>query len=70
MAVPKLAFVSVESFVESCADHVFDTDDAGIGLGAVVNEALANIFRGAAPGQPSLDSGGIRSSDFGIPSFK
>lgn len=70
MTVPKLAFVSVESFVESCADHVFDTDDAGIGLGAVVDKALADIYQGATPGQPSLDSGGVRSSDFGIPSFK
>lgn len=70
MAVPKLALVGVESFVEGCADHVFDTDDAGIGIGAVVDEALADVFRRVAPCKPSLDGGGVALSDFELPSFK
>lgn len=42
--MPELALVGVKGFEERGADHVFDADEAGIGGGGVVDEALANVW--------------------------
>lgn len=44
MGVPQLALGVVEGGEEGGADHVFDADEAGVGGGGVVDEALADVF--------------------------
>lgn len=44
MTVPELAFGGREGGVEWCGDHVFDADEAGVGVGGVVDEALADVW--------------------------
>ncbi len=43
VAVPEFAFGGVEFFVDFGADHVFNTDYAGVGFGGVIDEALAEV---------------------------
>lgn len=56
MTVPESALFTIESFVEGGADHVFDTYEAGIKLGGVIYEALADILRRNICGQRLYDS--------------
>lgn len=46
VAVPEAALGGVEGFVEDGADHVFDADEARVGEGGVVDEALADVCAG------------------------
>lgn len=44
MGVPELAFRGVKGFVEGSANHVFNPDKTGVGVGSVVDEALADVW--------------------------
>ena len=44
MAVPELALFGIEAFEEGGAVHVFDADEAGVGVRGVVDETLADIW--------------------------
>lgn len=44
MAVPELALFGVEGIKEGGADHVFDADEAGVGVWGVVDKTLADIW--------------------------
>lgn len=46
VGVPEFAFGGFERFVESRGDHVFDTDEAGVGGRGIVDEALADVWLG------------------------
>ena len=48
MAVPETALRGVEGGVDGGADHVFDADEARVGVGGVVDEALADVCGGGA----------------------
>ena len=48
MRVPELALLGVEGSVEGSGDHVFDADETGVGGGAIVDEALADVWGGGA----------------------
>jgi len=44
VAVPELALFGIEGFEEGGADHVFDANEAGVGVRGVVDETLADIW--------------------------
>jgi hypothetical protein len=44
--VPVFALILLESFVEAGTDHIFDTDETGIGFGGVVEKALSYLWAG------------------------
>ena len=43
VGVPSSALFGLEGGVEVGRDHIFDTDEAGIGEGRVVEDALADV---------------------------
>lgn len=53
--MPKAALVLVERLVQFGGDHVFYADQAGTGLGAIVEEALSNVFGQMAAVMVGLD---------------
>jgi hypothetical protein len=44
--MPVFALVLLEGFVEAGTDHVFNTDETGIGFGRVVEKALSHLWEG------------------------
>lgn len=44
MRVPEFALVLGQGAVEAGGDHVFDADEAGVGGGGIVDEALAEVW--------------------------
>ena len=46
--MPELALLGVEGFVEGRGDHILDADETGVGGRGVVDEALADVWKGGA----------------------